>query len=250
MDVKKEKRKIRERIWRALEESGVARFPRPVYHRIPNFEGSDRAARLLAETKEFKEARAVKVNPDTPQREVRYEVLLQGKLLITPTPRLKDGFVLLDPKRISKRSYIEASTISGSFKYGHRLELGEMPKVDLIVMGSVAVTLRGERLGKGGGYGEIEYGILRELNVIDENTPVFTTVHRLQLVDQIPFEEHDVPVDYIITPDEIIKVQPQRSKPSGILWDRITHEQLEQMPILKLLKNSQVSTVPFNDDHI
>jgi hypothetical protein len=47
------------------------RFPRPVHHRIPNFVDAEAAAQRLAMLPEFKGARVVKVNPDTPQKMVR-----------------------------------------------------------------------------------------------------------------------------------------------------------------------------------
>ena len=65
---------------------------RPVHHRIPNFVGADTAAQSLATLPEFKAANIIKVNPDTPQRRVRHNVLEQGKTLLTPQPRLRTGF--------------------------------------------------------------------------------------------------------------------------------------------------------------
>lgn len=44
--VKDVKMAIRERIWRLMEERGVAAFPRPVYGRIPNFRGPRKHARI------------------------------------------------------------------------------------------------------------------------------------------------------------------------------------------------------------
>jgi 5-formyltetrahydrofolate cyclo-ligase len=35
---------IRKRVWDALEAEGIARDPRPVHHRIPNFDGAPAAA--------------------------------------------------------------------------------------------------------------------------------------------------------------------------------------------------------------
>ena len=46
--------KIRKAIWDYMEENGIANFPRPVHHRIPNFLGSDDAADRLASLPEFK----------------------------------------------------------------------------------------------------------------------------------------------------------------------------------------------------
>ena len=237
-DVKEEKRRIRERIWRLLEEKDVAAFPRPVYGRIPNFKGAEVAAERLFATREWREARIVKVNPDAPQRPVRLRALMEGKLLVMATPRMREGFLLLDPRLIPPRYYREASTIRGAFRWGRRLTLDELEKlhIDLIVTGSVAVDRSGGRLGKGEGYAELEYAILRELGAVDEKTPVATTVHDLQVVDRVPREEHDLTVDIIATPTRLYRVEPRPPKPRGILWDRLPREKLEEIPLLRELQ--------------
>ena len=43
---------IRQRVWNFLEDNDLADFPRPVHHRIPNFQGSARAGERLAELPE------------------------------------------------------------------------------------------------------------------------------------------------------------------------------------------------------
>jgi len=231
-----EKEVIRRKIWRTIEESGVARFPRPVYGRIPNFVGAEEAARRLVQQVEFQAAEAVKVNPDAPQSSVRTEVLSAGKLLVMPTPRLRRGFIILDPKTVPERSYGVASSIKGSFRYGRFCSLTELPKIDLIVAGSVAVSKDGVRIGKGGGYSEMEYGILRELRLAEENTPIFTMVHDSQIVDSAPREPHDFKVDAIITPTRVIRVERKDPQPKGIFWEKISPNQLRDMPLLLELK--------------
>jgi 5-formyltetrahydrofolate cyclo-ligase len=47
MSIEKEKQKLREKIWRILEEKKIARFPLPCFGRIPNFEGAEKSAKLL-----------------------------------------------------------------------------------------------------------------------------------------------------------------------------------------------------------
>ncbi|KXA89925.1 hypothetical protein AKJ62_02060 [candidate division MSBL1 archaeon SCGC-AAA259D14] len=42
-----EKSEIRHKIWTIMEKKGVARFPRPIKGRIPNFEGAEKAAENL-----------------------------------------------------------------------------------------------------------------------------------------------------------------------------------------------------------
>jgi len=225
-----------------MEERNVARFPRPVFHRIPNFEGAEEAARRLRRLQIFQDTRVLKVNPDSPQKPIRESVLSDGKILITPAPRLKSGFLLLDPKSIPKSAFSYASTIKGAFKYGKQIDLTELPRVDLIIVGSVAVSLDGARIGKGGGYSEIECGILRELNLIDEKTPIATTVHEIQVVEKIPTEEHDIPIDIIITPERIIETRTRYPRPRGIFWEKVTEKMLQDIPVLKELKEMKQAT--------
>lgn len=224
------KEEMRRKIWTLMEETGISRFPKPVYGRIPNFIGLDIAAQKLAEQWEFKRAKVIKVNPDSPQRMVRLLTLLM------PTPRLSSGFLLLEPRKIPKRAYEDASSIRGAFKYGKICSINEIPNVDLIVAGSVAVSRDRVRVGKGGGYGEIEYGILRELGVVDEKTPIFTTVHDIQIVDFLPKDIYDLTVDAIITPTRVIRIDDVGERPKGIMWDRIESERINEIPPLTQLR--------------
>jgi 5-formyltetrahydrofolate cyclo-ligase len=236
MGTKERKADIRQRIWRRLEEERLAAFPRPIRGRIPNFKGSPAAAARLAELPEFQDAKAIKVNPDAPQLPVRRLVLEQGKLLLTPTPRLREGFLLLDPARLPARELRRAASIGGAAKLAQHIGLDALPRIDLIVVGTVAVTEQGARVGKGEGYAELEYATLRQLGRIDGDVPIATTVHDVQVVDDIPVEPFDVPVDIIITPTRVIRTRSTLSKPKGILWDLLAPERLEEMPILKQLR--------------
>lgn len=196
---------IRMKVWRRMEETGVATFPRPVFHRIPNFVGAEEAAQNLRKLPEYKLAKAIFCNPDSPQRSVREEALRDGKNVVMATPRLRKGFLLLDPKTISENNVSRASTIRGAFKHGRFVEPTEV-RIDLFVAGSVAVSADGGRLGKGSGYSDQEYTILRNSGGLAPKTPVVTTVHDIQIVERIPREVWDVHVDVIVTPTRVIRV--------------------------------------------
>lgn len=226
-----EKDRIRRRVWRLLTEHGVARFPLPVEGRIPNFTGAEAAAMLLVNSDLFQNAETIFCNPDSPQRPVREAVLERGKLLIMASPRLRAGFLMLDSGEIPREFYRQASTIRGAFKWGKRVE--SPPKIDLKVTGSVAVSPDGARLGKGGGYSDLEYAILREMGAIDDDTPIVTTVHELQIVERIPMTKHDVPVDYIFTPGRVIETRTHYPKPRGIYLDELPLEKVENIPLLR-----------------
>lgn len=231
-EVSRVKAEIRRRVWDLMESRNIARFPRPVIGRIPNFEGAASAAKRLADLPIFQRAGVLKVNPDSPQRWVREAALSQGKKLIMPTPRLRRGFLLLDPANIPKISLRAASTISGAFVNGRPVKLQGLPRVDLVVAGSVAVSPQGARIGKGGGYSEMEYAVLREMQLVEEGTPVATTVHDVQVLDGIPQKRHDVRVTCIVTPSKVIQTSGGRSQPKGIFWEDVTPEMIRDIPLL------------------
>ncbi len=228
------KQRIRERIWKRLQDARVDRFP-GAWGRIPNFVGAEKAAQLAAGLEVFRSAKVIKANPDTPQKPLRKMALEAGKIVYMAVPRLRSlkCFVMLDPSSIPKHAISKAATIKGAFRYGKPVAPWEMEPVDLVVAGSVAVNRKGQRIGKGGGYSDLEFAIARHYGLIGEETPILTTVHPLQILDEeFPWKPHDIPVDYIVTPDEVIKTEGVYPKPRSILWNELTREQLDRIPIL------------------
>ncbi len=230
-----DKETLRERIWDALEASGEARFPFPPHGRIPNFAGASEAADRLADTAVWRRAETIKANPDAPQLPVRRRALHGGKTVYMAVPRLGDErpFMELDPERIPEDELDSAPTVSSGAEYARKVAPDEMPAVDLVVSGGVAVTEDGARVGKGEGYSDIEYALLRELDLLDESTPVVTTVHERQVVDDnVLVEAHDVPMDLVVTPDRVVKTNTPYTKPEGIEEAVLTEDQLAEIPIL------------------
>ncbi len=224
-----DKQSLREQVWQELEARGVATFPKPARGRIPNFAGSGTAATLLRSLPVYAQTQTIFVNPDAAQLAVRELALHDGKRLIMATPRLREGFILIDPEKIKNPK--AAASIRGAFKHGEKTDIRGL-RVDLIVEGSVVVDRRGGRLGKGGGFGDLEFAILKEVGAITDTTPIVTTVHPLQIVEEVPMAEHDVPVDFILTPDRIIETAHVHSKPSGIIWELLPSDACKRMPIL------------------
>jgi 5-formyltetrahydrofolate cyclo-ligase len=228
-----DKQAIREWVWRELEDRGAAAFPKPVRGRIPNFVGSAQAAQKLRSLEAYRSAKTVFVNPDAAQMPVRENVLRDEKLLVMATPKLRKGFILLDPLQIEDTK--EASSIRGAFKYGKTANIGDL-RIDLIVEGSVAVDRKGGRLGKHGGFGDLEFAILREIGAVDDRTPIATTVHPIQIVEEVPVAAHDVPVDFIVTPESIVETSGAHPRPKGIIWELLPSDALKQMPMLAELR--------------
>jgi len=230
----KTKDALREEIWQLLQKKKVARFPGAT-GRIPNFVGAEACARVLAETILWTQARVLKVNPDSPQRAIRQKALEAGKILYMAVPRLhsEKPFIELDPKKLDCSAYA-ASSIKGAAKYGRPVTLDEVRKIDLIVCGSVAVNRGGARVGKGGGYSDLEFALLTEGRKIGSKTPIVTSVHPLQIVEEkIPMTEHDIPLTAIITPEEVIEAESSFARPNKIYWELLPEEKIDEIPVLK-----------------
>ena len=225
---------LRRRVWQLLVAQRVARFPFPIEDRIPNFTGAEAAAARAAALPEWRRAHRLKCNPDAPQRPVRLRALREGKIVFMAVPRLRAArcFIELDPHRLDGR-LAEASTIAGAAKLGRAVGPDALGAIDLVVAGSVAVNANGRRLGKGGGYSDLEWALARELGVVSARTPVLTTVHDLQILRAaIPVTAHDVPVDLIVTPSRVIRPAGRMAKPRGIRWPELTDEQIAAMPVI------------------
>ena len=107
-----------------------------------------------------------------------------------------------------------------------------MRRVDLVVCGTVAVNRRGVRVGKGGGYSDLEFGLLSQRGLVDEATVIATTVHPLQVLDDdLPEADHDFRVDLVVTPDDVIRCR-RGHRPRGILWDHLDPRKVEEIPAL------------------
>ncbi|HVL99030.1 MAG TPA: 5-formyltetrahydrofolate cyclo-ligase [Egibacteraceae bacterium] len=235
------KRFLREEVWAALGDAGVARFPGAA-GRIPNFTGAEAAAERLRDVERWKQARALKANPDSPQWPVRQRALADGIVVYMAVPRLagEEPFFLLDPERIDT-SPRKASSIKGASAQGRTAPVEELEPVDLVVTGCVAVDRQGGRLGKGGGFSDLEFALASAAGLIGERTLVVTTVHPLQVLERgrIPMGGHDVPVDLVVTPDEVIVCDRAHPRPSGIAWDDLTDEKIAAIPLLARLAGSR-----------
>ena len=255
--ISKQKQKIREKVWKKLEEKKALRpYPPSCFGKIPNFRGNNFATDIVIKLREFRRAKIIKVNPSLAQMNLRHEILKANKILIVPTPALTaydesqqnkndtHFCYMLDGSKLTNKEKKTAMTKKGSIHFGKPLleDWSTCPHIDIVVVGSVAVAPCGRRLGKGLGFAELEWGILYHLGIVDQTTIVITTVHEHQLIHNSEFSEHlqepyDLPVDIIITPNRILNVRPKLPKPScGILWDRLSDDQNKSIAILQKLK--------------
>jgi len=228
------KDEIRHKVRARLHLTGAARFP-VLQGYIPNFVGAERAARLVCELPMWRRAKVVKVDADAPLLALRRAALHEGKIVYVAIPRLRSErcFVELDAERLSTR-LPRALSVRGALQHGRLVAPHEMRPVDLIVCGSVAVTRQGARVGRGGGFSDLEYALLRMEGKIREYTPILTTVHPVQILEErLPMRGHDIPIDFVVTPEQVIAAPSLHPRPRGVIWEILHEEQIQAVPALR-----------------
>ncbi|MDT0158570.1 5-formyltetrahydrofolate cyclo-ligase [Microbacterium sp. ARD32] len=76
--------------------------------------------------------------------------------------------------------------------------------VDLMIIPAAAIDIAGTRLGWGRGYFD------KTLGSMQKRPPVYAVIYDSEVVDSLPRELHDQPVDGIVTPTRIITLSPAR----------------------------------------
>lgn len=232
-EVLAQKAALRDEVWAAMRAARVARFP-GAENRIPNFTGAEAAAERLRAMPQWRQAATVKANPDSAQLPVRQRALEDGKTVYMAVPRLAEAepFFALDPDYLAEPPR-KAASISGAARSARRVRLDDLEPVDLVVMGCVAAGEDGARLGKGGGFADLEFALASLAGLIGPRTVCVTTVHELQVrpAGVIPVTGHDVPVDFIVTPERVIACHGVRP-PAGIRWEDLTREKIGAIPLL------------------
>jgi len=239
------KEQLRTEIWTRLKEQKASKRD-PTGH-IPNFVGAEQAAEQLAALPLWKQAQVIKCNPDSPQKWVRLRALQDGKCLYMAVPRLtnKRCFVELTAANLQQKGIAleSAATMRNALIHGRLVSFDEMQPIDLVVVGCVAVTPNGGRTGKGAGFADLELAMLHMFNLVTSKTPIITTVHALQQVEnsQLPMQAHDWALDWIVTPDEAIPTHTTYTRPDGLNWDAIQPDQYQKIPILRKLRDEHHS---------
>ena len=234
------KAQLRDEAWAAIRAAGATRFPGPE-NRIPNFVGAEAAAELLRGTDAWRASRTIKANPDSPQLPVRQRALEDGITVFMAVPRLADDkpFFLLDPDHLDVKAR-QAASIKGATVHGRPVDVAELEPVDLVITGCVAVDETGARLGKGGGFSDLEHAVAFEAGLIGPRTVIATTVHEAQMFvrGRIPMTDHDVRLDLIVTPERVIRCRStgRRTHRPGIRWDDLSDEKIASIPLLGRLR--------------
>ena len=119
------------------------------------------------------------------------------------------------------------------------VDVDALTPVDLVVTGCVAVDERGARLGKGGGFSDLELAVAAGAGLVDAGTTVVTTVHELQVVGAgtVPTTAHDLHVDVVVTPERVLRCpRPRDWALPSLDWSQLTEDKIASIPLLQRLR--------------
>ena len=76
--------------------------------------------------------------------------------------------------------------------------------VDLMIIPAAAVDRTGMRMGWGRGYFD------KTIGSMEKCPPVYAVIYDSEVLDELPREVHDQPVDGIVTPSQTLHLSPRR----------------------------------------
>lgn len=231
----------RERIWAELAKVARpdSRFHWDFSRFIADFAGSDACARTVRKLDCYAGGGLLFITPDNSTEELRAQVMADGRPFLMTTYGIGRGFLYLDPARVPPAERRYAATLDGMDRYGTPVSLRQiagLPPVTLLVTGGSAVSRNGVRFGKGHGYFDIEFAMLSEIGAAGPASQIVDVVHDCQVVDgDLAGEDHDVPVDWIVTPTRCLPVPAAGRAPGYVRWEMLADSPLRHVPPLQEL---------------
>jgi 5-formyltetrahydrofolate cyclo-ligase len=237
----RDKSAVRKQVWDELRKVARpdSRFHWDFGEFIPDYEGSEQCAQAIRQLESYRRSSIVFITPDNNLLVLRQHAIRDAKTILITSYGIARGFMRLDRKDVPQGQERYAASLDGMEEYATPVsveDLSHFDKIDLLVTGASIINLQGVRWGKGHGYFDLEWAILRELGLVDEATPIAAVVHDCQVIDlELVPELYDTIVDHIVTPTRIIDTHRTLPKPQGILWNKLDPAMIERIPPLKEL---------------
>jgi 5-formyltetrahydrofolate cyclo-ligase len=216
----------------------------------PDFRDSVSAIERIVGLSCYQSAETILVMPDNSLEQLRLRALKDGKKVLVATYRLRRGFVLLQPGRISEAKYELAACLDGMEKpgIGRAITLAQMRdeciRVDMCAVGGLAFNKQGVTIWEGHNLFEVQWAILRDMNILATQIPVVAMAHACQVVDEAklglenvrPDKQGEVQCDFVVTPEYVLTINGAQKPTGGINFDAVDPDGLHNIPPLQELR--------------
>lgn len=232
----------RERIWAELAKVARpdSRFHWDFSSFIADFGGSEECARRIRSLHSYHSGGTVFITPDNSTEALRAQVITDERPILMTTYGIVRGFLFLEPGSVRAGQEAYAATLDGMDRHARPVTLAQISSgnpLRLLVTGGSAVSINGVRFGKGHGFFDLEWAILSETGMVDAATEIACVLHDCQVIDEaLSGEDHDVPVDWIITPTRSIHVDAPERRAGRIRREMLEHSSLAHVPPLQELR--------------
>lgn len=191
-----------------------------------------RVAEQLRRVTAYRGATAVFVGPALVLRQVRINVLGDGKRLIMPTAGLQDGFLALAPYALPFAALAQAVTPQGILAHGTRLGLPALAgqQIAVLVGDAQAVDRHGVMVAEGKGFFDLAIAILQAAGALATPfTVVAVTGDFLGDASIDDTQPWDVRADVVIHPGGVTEIAAARSEVPAIFWEALPTQRLRRI---------------------
>lgn len=220
----------------------------------PDFRNSAAAMERVVALPCYQAARTILATPDNSLEPLRARALRDGKQLLVATYKLRRGFVLLHPGRISEARYDVAACLDGMEKAGtgRAVTLAQMRdqglQIDLCVTGGLVFTSAGVVVREAPSLFEMQWALLHDVGALRAETRVVAVAHGCQVVDEahlsieptMPRRPAEVQCDYLVTPEATLQVTGATRPTGGIDFDTVDPHGLQDIPTLQELRGIRI----------
>lgn len=160
---------------------------------------SSQIKKRVFDLKEFKQAKTVlfyvSYDNEVYTHDMIKESMLMGKQVVVPKSDTNNNTLLLS--KLTKWDDLELGAYTILEPKKQSIKKIDVKSIDLILVPGVVFDIHGNRIGHGKGYyDDLLKGSSNALNV--------ALAFECQIVDRIPTESHDIPVDKIVTEERVI----------------------------------------------
>lgn len=159
-------------------------------------------ANSLYKTEHYKDAKTIMAfisfGSEINTRYLIEDSIEQGKIIVIPVmvPETKE----LKVSRILNYSELEAGHYNILTPKEEFLRFIDPNTIDLVLVPGLIFAKDGYRIGYGGGYYD------RFLAKLDNNVKKIALGFDMQIKDKVPTDHYDIPVDYILTEKQFLKI--------------------------------------------
>jgi 5-formyltetrahydrofolate cyclo-ligase len=216
----------------------------------PDFRGSEAAVHRVTNLLCYKSADTILVTCDNSLESLRLRALQDGKKLLVGTYRLRRGFVLLDPVRIDQKRFELAACLDGMEKpgIGRAVSIAQIRdeglRIDMCATGGLVFNEQGVVIWEGQSLFEVQWALLQDIKALGISARVVAVAHACQVVDEAQpgmqrftaSKPGEVQCDYVVTTDRVIEVEAAAKPTSGVDFDAVDPDALNNIPPLQELK--------------